>query len=208
MSRSTRSKKQEEKAEEVKVKTSWMDMLSGGGFGEIASIAQAIADRLTKAEEFLERCEKQSKEAVELATKAANEKSTNTKLNTTINQMQDTLEDLKSRVRDLEKENTSLRSKVKEMRERVDTRTERSDTDTCRKQRAEEKAEEDGNQLVRRVMQWKENNVKRLRCERMLEELSEVSSCMPEPLKQHLCLRQSSAKYAASFASTRPCEAA
>ena len=108
MSRSTRSKKQEEKAEEVKVKPSWMDMLSGGGFGEIASIAQAIADRLTKAEEFLERCEKQSKEAVELATKAANEKSTNTKLNTTINQMQDTLEDLKSRVRDLERENTGL----------------------------------------------------------------------------------------------------
>ena len=85
----------------MKVKTSWMDMLSGGGFGEIASITQAIADRLTKAEEFLERCEKQSKEAMELS-KAANEKSTNTKLNTTINQMQDTLEDLKSRVRDLE----------------------------------------------------------------------------------------------------------
>ena len=91
--------------------------------------------------------------------------------------MQDTLEDLKSRVRDLEKENASLRCKVKEMRERVDTRTERSDTDICRKQRAAEKEEEDGNQLARRVMQWKENNVKRLRCERKIEELSEVSSC-------------------------------
>ena len=175
-------------------------MLSGGSFGEIASIAHAIGDRLTKAEELLERCEKQSKEAMELA-KAAHEKSTNTKLNTTINQMQDTLEDLKSRVRDLEKENTSLRSKVKEMRERAETTTERSDTDTCRKQRAEEKEEEDGNQLARRVMQWKENNVKRLRSERMLEELSEVSSCMPEPSTQHCVPRQSSAKYAASLAS-------
>ena len=67
---------------------------------------------------------------------------------------------------------------------------------------AEEKAEEDGNQLARRVMQWKENNVKRLRCERMLEELSEVSSCMPaEPSIQHCVPRQSSAKYAASLTS-------
>ena len=93
--------------QEVKVTPSWMDMLSGGGFGEIASIAHAIGDRLTKAEELLERCEIQSTEALDMA-KAAHEKSTNTKLNTTINQMQDTLEDLKSRVRDLEKENTSL----------------------------------------------------------------------------------------------------
>ena len=72
---------------------------------------------------------------------------------------------------------------------------------TCRKKRAEEKAEEDGNQLARRVMQWKENNVKRLRCERMLEELSEVSSCMPEPSTQHCVPRPSSVKYAASLTS-------
>lgn len=119
MSRSTRAKKQEEKPQE---KPSWMNMFSGNGLGDIASIAQTIAERLTKAEEFLERCEKQSTEALQVA-KAANQKDQKedaSKLNTKLNEIMARTDKLQVRIKDLQTENDKCQSKIETLNAKLD----------------------------------------------------------------------------------------